>query len=108
MLLSTVWPHYRSRGRFEQSFNRLIVENRQAVQSVDRSMDWTLEDNTHRSQSMPYPICAGRSVSFDLGAEAFKPDPSCSWKGNSRRRLLVSRMKVRSLAGLSNHSAFHR
>ena len=29
----------------EQPFGCLIVQNRQAVQSVGRSMDWTLEDD---------------------------------------------------------------
>jgi len=29
----------------EQLFDRLMVQNRQAMQSIGRSMDWTLEDN---------------------------------------------------------------
>ena len=33
------------RAGFEQPFNCLIIQNRHAVQSVGRSMDWTLEDN---------------------------------------------------------------
>ena len=32
-------------GGVEQPFDCLIVLNRQAVQSMGRSMDWTLEDN---------------------------------------------------------------
>jgi len=51
----------------EQPFGCLIVKNRQAMQSMGRSMDWTLEDDmvdglfcatlTHK----PYPLCTNRS-----------------------------------------------
>jgi len=32
-------------ANIELPFNCLIIENRQTVQSMGRSMDWTLEDN---------------------------------------------------------------
>jgi len=49
----------------EQPFDCLIIQNRQAVQSMGRSVDWTLEDNmvddlffctilTSRRSGMPY------------------------------------------------------
>jgi len=43
----------------------------------------------------------------DTGTEVIKPDPCCSWKGHSGVWVPVSGMKIRSLVGLSNHSAFH-
>jgi len=65
-------------------------------------VDWTLVDgleiegqhgrrfvhlrHTHRPQRKPYPICtvqAGAETS-DIGAQAVKSDPSCSWEGHSR------------------------
>ena len=54
----------------EQPFGCLIVQNRQAVQSAGRLMDWTIGGqhgrrfvlcHTHRLQRRPYPICTGRS-----------------------------------------------
>jgi len=50
----------------DQPFDCLIVQNHQAVQSMRRSMDWTLEDNmvdglffciTLTGRRRPYPIC---------------------------------------------------
>jgi len=55
------------RADVKQPFDCLIVQNRQAVQ---RSMDWTLEDDTVHglffcstltSRRRPYPICTNRS-----------------------------------------------
>ena len=55
----------------EQPFDSLIAQNRQAMQSVGRSMDWTLEKqhgrrfvllrHTHRPQMRPCTICTSRS-----------------------------------------------
>jgi len=56
----------------ELPFGCLIVQNRQTMQSIGRSMVWTLEDNmvdgcfvllrhTHRPQRRPYRICTSRS-----------------------------------------------
>jgi len=57
----------------EQTFDCFIVQNRQAVQSMRRSMDWTLEDNMvdglffcatlsgRRGPRGPYPISTSRS-----------------------------------------------
>jgi len=55
----------------EKPFGCLIVQNRQAVHCMGRSMDWTLEDDmvhslffcvTHyRPQRRPYPISTSRS-----------------------------------------------
>jgi len=41
----------------------------------------------------------------NAGAEAVEPDPRSSWEGYSRGWLPVSVMKMRSLVGLSVHSA---
>jgi len=79
----------------EHSFYCLIVQNCQAVQSVWRSMDWTLKDNmvhgllfcstlTGRSGGHTLFVQAGAEMS-DTGAEAVKPDPGSSWEGHSRR-----------------------
>jgi len=56
-------------------------------------MDWTLEDNmvnssffcatfTDRRGGYTPFVQAGAETS-DTGAEAVKPDPSCSWEGHS-------------------------
>jgi len=82
-----------------------------------RSMVWTLEDNmvdglyfcatlTGRSGGHAPFIQAGAEMS-DNGAEAFKPDPHSFWEGHSGVWVLVSGVKVRSLVGVSAHSAFH-
>ena len=101
----------------EQPFGCLIVQNRQAVQSMRRSMDWTLEDNMvdglffcstltgHRGGHTPL-VQAGAETS-NTGAEAVKPDPGRSWEDYSGRWVPVSGMKVRGLVGLSARSALH-
>jgi len=69
----------------EQPFDCLIVQNRQAVQSMKRSMDWTLEDNmvdglffcatlTGRTGGHAPFVQAGAETP-DTSAEAVKPDP---------------------------------
>jgi len=101
----------------EQPFNCLIVQNRQNVQSMRRSMEWTFEDNmvdglflwvtlTGRRAGLTPFVQAGAEAS-DIGEETVEPDPRCSRKGDSRRVVLVSEIKVRSLIVLFNHSAFH-
>jgi len=51
----------------KQTFDCLLIQNRQAVQSSGRSMDWTLEDNVVdglffcTTLIRPYPICVSRS-----------------------------------------------
>jgi len=101
----------------EQPLDCLIVQNRQAVQSMRRSMDWTLEDNMvnglffcatltdRRGGHTPF-VQAGAETS-DTGADAVKPDPSSFWEGYSGGWVPVSGMKMRSLVGLSVRSAFH-
>ena len=44
---------------------------------------------------------------FDTGAEADNSDQRCSWEDHSGAAMPVSGMKVRSVVGLSDHSAFH-
>ena len=78
---------------FEQPFGCLIVQNRQAMQSMGRSMDWTLEDNMvdglffcatltgRRGGHTPFAQ-AGAETS-DTSAEAVEPDPDSSWEGHS-------------------------
>ena len=101
----------------EQPFRCLIVQNRQTVQSMGRSMDWTLEDNMagglffcatltdRRGGHTPF-VQAGVET-FDTGAEAVKPDPGSFWEGHSRGVVPVLVMKMQSPVGLSVHSAFH-
>jgi len=79
----------------ELLFNCLIIENRQAVQSMWRSMDWTLEENMvdglflcttltgRRGGHTPF-VQAGVETS-DTGVEAVKSNPYCSWKDHSPR-----------------------
>jgi len=76
-------------------------------------MDWTLEDNVvdrvvfcatltdRRGRHTPF-VQTGAKKS-DTGADEVKPDPGSSWEGSSG----VSWMKMRSLMGLSAHSAFY-
>ena len=77
----------------EQPFGCFIVQNRQAVQSVGRSMDWTLEDDMvdglifcatltgRRGGHTPF-IQAGAETS-NTGAEAVEPGPGSTWEGHS-------------------------
>ena len=72
----------------EQPFGCLIVQNSQAVQSVGKSMDWTLEDDMvdglffcatltgRRGGHTPF-VQEGAETS-DTGAEAVKPDHGSS------------------------------
>jgi len=77
----------------EEPFRYLIVQNRQAVQSMGRSMDWTLEDDMvdgvffcatltgRRGGHTPF-VQTGTETS-DTGAEAVKPGLGSSWEGHS-------------------------
>ena len=77
----------------EQPFDCLIVQHRQAMQSMRGSMDRTLEDNMvdglffcatltgRRGGHTPF-VQAGAETS-DTGAESVKPDPGSSWEGSS-------------------------
>ena len=77
----------------EQPPGCLIVQNRQAVQSMGRAMDWTLEDDMvdhlffyatltdRRGGHIPF-VQAGAETS-NTAAEAVKPDPGSSWEGRS-------------------------
>ena len=70
----------------------LIVQNRQAMQSMGRSMDWTMEDNMvdglffcatltgRRGGHIPFVQADAETP--DTGAEAVMPDPGCSWEGH--------------------------
>ena len=84
------------RARFgagvEQPFGYLIAQNRQAVQSMGRSMNWTLEDNmvdglffcatltSHRGGHTPF-VQAGVETS-NTGTETVTPDPCSSWEAS--------------------------
>ena len=75
---------------FEQPFGCLIIQNRQAVQ---RSIDWTLENNMvdglffcatltgHRGGHTPF-VQAGAETS-NTSAGAVEPDPGSSWESHS-------------------------
>ena len=77
----------------EQPFGCLIVQNRQAVQSVGRSLDWALEDDmvdrlffcatlTGRKGGHTPFVQAGAETS-GTGAEAVEPDPGSFWESHS-------------------------
>jgi len=79
-------------------------------------MDWTLEDDMvdglfcatltgRRGGHAPF-VQAGAETS-NTGAEAVEPDTGFSWEGHSGGCIPVSGIEVRSLVGLSAHSAFH-
>ena len=53
------------------------------------------------------PFVQAGAETTDTGAEAVEPDPGFSWKGHSGVCAPVSGIKVRTLVGLSTHSAFH-
>ena len=101
----------------EQPFDCLIVQNRQAVQSMRTSMDWTLEATWPTvCSSAPHSRAAKEAIPHFYEQERKRPTPV-------RRRLSrtqaplgrvapggwvpVSRMKMMSLVGLTAHSAFH-
>jgi len=74
----------------EQPFGCLIVQNRQAMQSMRRSVDWTLEDNMVDGLFFCATLtgCSGGRTPFvqagvetpDTGAEAVEQDPGSSWE----------------------------
>ena len=81
------------RAGVEQPFNYLIAQNHQAMQSMGKTMDWTLENNMvddlfffatltgRRGGHTPF-VQAGTKMS-DTGAAAVKPDTGSSWEGQS-------------------------
>jgi len=85
----------RFRAGVEQPFDCLIVQNRQSMQSMMRSMDWTLEDNMvdgsffcakltgRRGDHTPF-VQTGVEAS-DTSAEVVEPDTGSSWEGHSGR-----------------------
>jgi len=97
------------RAGVEQPFYCLIVQNRQVMQSMGRSLDWTLEDNMvdslffcatltgRRGGHAPF-VQAGAETP-DTGAEAVKPDPGSSWEGHSGWMGAGVRMKCGVLWG---------
>jgi len=101
----------------EQPVDCLIVQNRQAVQSVGRSMDWTVEDNMVGCLFFCATLTGrrgGNTPFVQAGAES----PTPVRRRLSRIQVLLERviprrwvpmsgMKVRSLVRLLNHSAFH-
>jgi len=83
-----------------------------------RSMDWTLGDNmvdglffcaTLKGRRGGHsPFVQARVETSDTRVEAVKSDPSCSWEDHYSVGMPVSGMNIRSLVGLSAHSAgFH-
>ena len=78
----------------EQSIDCLIIQSRQSVQSMGRSMDWILKDNvvnglisfaTHTSLRSNHTLFVQTGAeTSDINAEAVEPGPRCSWKGYSR------------------------
>ena len=84
LLLSTAWPHSLGAGA-EQPFSSLKVQNRQAMQFMGRSMDWTLEENMVDGLFF-YATLTGRRGGPGpfVQAGTVKPEPRCSWRGHSR------------------------
>jgi len=91
----------------EQPFGCLIVQNRQAMWSVGRSMDWTVEDDMvdgllcatltgRRGCHTPF-VQAGAETS-DTGAKVVEPDPVSSWEGHFRKCVCLE-LKCRVLWG---------
>jgi len=87
------------------------------MQSMGRSMDWTLEDNmvdglffcatlTGRRGGHTPSVQAGAETS-DTGAEAVEPDPGSSWEGHSGGWVPMSGIEMQRLVGLFAHSASH-
>jgi len=101
----------------EQPFGCLIVQNRQAVQFVGRSMDWTLEDNmvgclffcatlTDRRGAIPHLYRQERKRTTPVRRRLSRIQALLE-RVIPRRWVPMSGMKVRSLVRLLNHSAFH-
>ena len=100
-----------------QPFDCLIVQNRQDVQSMRRSMHWTLEDNmvdglffcptlTGRRGSHTSFVQTGAETP-DTGAQAVKPETQCSWEGHSRRVGAGVGDENAESCGVAAHPAFH-
>ena len=120
LLLSEFFYPLLGRARFragvEQPFNCLIVQNRQSMQSMMRSMDWTLEDNmVDGSFFCPHSQAAEEAIPHLYKQESKRPTPVRRWLSRTPavlgRAILggwvpMSGMKVRGLVVLSNHSAF--
>jgi len=99
-----------------QPFNCLIVQNRQVMQSMGRSMDWTLEDTTDGMSSAPHSHTTKEAMSHFYKQERKCPTPVRRRLSRTQallgRAILegwvpVSGMKMRSLVRLSIHSTFH-
>ena len=81
------------RADVEQPFSCLIILNRQAMESMRRSMGWRLEDNMVDGLFFCATLtgCRGGHTPFeqtwtetsDTVAEAVKPDPVFSWECHS-------------------------
>jgi len=73
----------------EQPIDCLLIQNCQAVQSMGRSMDWSLENNMVSGlifcstltcrRSGHTPFVQTRAEMSDTSAEALEPDPRCQW-----------------------------
>jgi len=102
---------------FEQPFNCLIIQNRHAVQSMGRSMDWTLEDNmvnglffcatlTGRKEAIPH-LYKQEQKRLTSVRRRLSQTQACLGRVIPGVCVPVSGIKVRSLMGLFAHSAFH-
>ena len=104
-------------ARVEQPFECLIVQNRQAVQSMRSSMDWTLEDNmvdglffcatlTGCRVSHTQFVQAGVETS-DTGTEAVSQTQAVPGRIIPEGWVPVSEVNIQSLVKLFNHFALH-
>ena len=84
-MLGCITPHGRCRAA-----NRLSHHPDQAVQSIGKSMDWTLEDTMFNDlifcatptsrRSGHTPSVQTRAETLNTSAEAVEPDPHCQWR----------------------------
>jgi len=101
----------------EQPFDCHIVQNRQAMQSMRRSVDWTLKDNmvdglffcatlTGRRGGHT-PFAQARAKTFDAVRRRLSRTQAVLGRVIPGGAVPVSGMKVRSLERLSARSAFN-
>jgi len=116
--------HCLAARNLEQPFDCLIVQNYQIMCSMRRSMDWTLQDNMVDGLFFCATLTSRRGSHTHLYKQEWKrPTPvrrrlsrtqallgrthaiQALWDSHSKGWVPMSGMKMRSLVGLSVHSA---
>jgi len=91
---STAWPQLYLGVGVEQPVGCLIIQSRQSMHSMGRSMGWTLKDNMVNGL-ISFATLAGRrsghtqfiqtrAETSDINAGVVELDTRCSWQGYSR------------------------